>query len=119
MEHIGAWILFFLLIVVLGLFNRKFKYSAKLRESYEELTSLADRTRKGRTTKADLARWDAALARLEKHPSEYNKLDQEIRLREAYVQYLEQHYPEDERLPKLREAAGFRKDSVWGIKIKS
>ncbi|MDU4694799.1 MAG: hypothetical protein E6Y08_03215 [Paenibacillus sp.] len=119
MEHIGAWIIFFLVIVGLGVFNRKFKYSAKLRESYEELTQLADRTRKGRTTKADLARWDAALARLEKHPSEYNKLDQDIRLREAYVHYLERHYPEDERLPVLREAAGFRKDSVWGMKMNS
>lgn len=119
MESFGAWIVFFLVIVALGLFNRRFKYSARVRESYEELTSLAERTRKGRTTKADLARWDAALARLEKYPSEFNKLDQEIGLRKAYVHYLEQHYPEDERLPELREAAGYQKDSVWGIKIKS
>lgn len=119
MEHAELWIVFLFVIVVLGWFDRKFKYSVKLREIDEELTALTERTRKGRTTKADLQRWDAALARLKKYPSEYNKLDREIRLREAYVRYLEQHYPEDERLPKLREAAGFQKDSVWGIKLKS
>ncbi|MGZ7444605.1 hypothetical protein [Paenibacillus sp. TH7-28] len=119
MDHLWLWIVFFLVIVGLGMFNQQFKYSARLRENYEELSALAERTRKGRTTKADLRRWDAALKRLEKHPSEYNKLDREIRLREAYVRYLEQHYPEDERLPQLREAAGFQKDSVWGIKFKS
>lgn len=119
MDHVWLWVLFFGMIVVLGMFNRKFKYSTRLRDTCEDLSNLAERTRRGRTTKQDLKRWDAAIQQLQKHPSEFNKLDQEIGLKQAYVHYLEQHYPEDERLPKLREEAAFRKDTIWGIKMKS
>jgi hypothetical protein len=73
--------------------------------------------RDGRSEAADLESWESLLAEMEKHPNEFNKLDYEIGLRRGFVQYLERHYPQDVRLPALQEAAGHRKDSVWGMKF--
>lgn len=118
MDPILLWILFILIIALLGWLNQKHKYSSKVKTAYRELRDLAERTREGRSEAADLAVWETRMKELEAHPNEFNKLDQEIGLREAFVLFLEKHAPEDERLEKLRESAGFRKDTVWGMKIR-
>lgn len=117
MEHIWLWVVLFLIIIVLGKLNQRSKFSAKLRAIEEELTTLAERTRSGQSTSHDLLRWDLNLDKLENYPNEFNKLDSKIKLRQAFVEYLELHYPLDERLPKLKAAAFFYKDTVWGFKI--
>lgn len=118
MKDILLWVGLFLIIVILAWLNQKQRLSGKVKAAYAQLRALNARTREGRSSDEDLALWEANLQELEKHPNEYNKLDEEIRLREAFVLYLERHYPEDIRLEKLREAAAFQKDSVWGMKIK-
>ncbi|MEF2967511.1 hypothetical protein V3851_16920 [Paenibacillus sp. M1] len=114
----GAWILFFMVIVLLGWLNQKHRYSGKLRTVYRELKELAERVRQGNSSPHDLPVWESRLRELERHPNEFNRLDEEIGLREALLLYLEKHYPGDERLGKLREAAAFRKDAVWGMKMR-
>lgn len=118
MNPILLWILFILVIVLFGWLNHKQRYSPKIKTAYRELTDLAERTREGRAEASDLAVWEARLKELEEHPNEFNKLDEAIGLREAFVLFLEKHVPEDDRLEKLRESASFRKDSVWGMKIR-
>ncbi|WP_334075503.1 MULTISPECIES: hypothetical protein [Paenibacillus] len=118
MKAILLWVGLFLIIVILGWLNQKQKLSGKVKAAYGQLRTLSERTREKRSSDEDLALWEANLEELEKHPNEYNKLDEEIRLREAFALYLERHYPGDIRLEKLREAAAFQKDSVWGMKIK-
>ncbi|MOA25588.1 hypothetical protein D3C78_1463230 [compost metagenome] len=108
--------LFCAFILLLVLFNKKQKKSALIRDAYEELEGLASRTRRGRSTFNDMKRWERSLQRLEKYPKELNKLDDELKLRKAFVVYLERHYPEDERLEQLRETDRYQKDNRWNMK---
>lgn len=87
------------------------------KKAYRELRELTAKVRTGQSEAADLEGWETSLAEMEKHPNEFNKLENEIGLRRAFVQYLERHYPQDARLPDMQEAAAYQKDSVWGIKI--
>lgn len=117
MENVLLWAGLALLIAILTFMNHKRLYSGSVRTTLSELGRLTGRVKSGESAAQDLAAWETALQRLEKHPNEFNKLDMEIGLRSAFTAYLERHFPDDPRLPSLREAAAYRKDSVWGIKI--
>ncbi|WP_342547234.1 hypothetical protein NST69_22945 [Paenibacillus sp. FSL P2-0089] len=117
MNTVIMWVGLALLVALLTFMNQKQVYSSKVKRAYRELRMLAEKVRAEQSETGDLESWEASLAEMEKHPNEFNKLDKEIGLRQAFVQYLERHYPQDTRLPELQEAAAYRKDSVWGIKI--
>ncbi|MHA6530378.1 hypothetical protein [Paenibacillus sp. BAC0078] len=106
-----------LLVALLTFLNQKQVYSSRVKRAYRELRELAGKVRSGQSEATDLNIWEAAMAEMDKHPNEFNKLEAEIGLRRAFVMYLERHYPQDTRLPDLQEAAAYQKDSVWGIKI--
>ncbi|WP_310550292.1 hypothetical protein [Paenibacillus glufosinatiresistens] len=106
-----------LVVALLTLLNQKRLYAPGVKRAYAELKTLADRTERGTSEPGDLSRWEAALAEMERHPNEYNKLDLEIGLRSHFCAFLEKHAPGDPRLPELRLVASNRKDSVWGIKL--
>ncbi|WP_410772235.1 hypothetical protein [Fontibacillus sp. BL9] len=118
MDHIELWVLFFLIIIGLGWLNQKHRYSGRVKTAYRDLRELADRTRQDLSHARDLEIWEARLRELEEHPNEFNKLDQEISLRETFVLYLEKHYPGDPRLKQLKDAAAVQKDTVWGVKVR-
>ncbi|KGE18197.1 hypothetical protein PWYN_27080 [Paenibacillus wynnii] len=111
------WIGLAVVVIALTFLNQKQLYSSKVKRAYRELRVLADHARNGQSTIEELPKWEANLAEMEKHPNEYNKLEYEVGLRRTFVMYLERHYPQDERLPDLQEAAAYQKDSVWGIKM--
>ncbi|WP_379161096.1 hypothetical protein [Paenibacillus sp. sgz5001063] len=117
MDNIVLWSGLALMVALLTFLNQKQVYSSKVKRAYGELRGLTVKIRNEQSEDADLERWESALAEMNKHPNEFNKLEAEIGFRRAYVAYLEQHYPQDPRLPGLREAAAFQKDSVWGIKM--
>ncbi|AIQ60298.1 hypothetical protein [Paenibacillus borealis] len=117
MNTVILWVGLALLVALLTFLNQKQVYSSKVKKAYRELRELAAKVRAEQSEAADLAGWETSLAEMEKHPNEFNKLDNEIGLRRAFVQYLERHYPRDARLPDLQEAAAYQKDSVWGIKM--
>ncbi|MNO19841.1 hypothetical protein D3C76_95790 [compost metagenome] len=117
MDNIILWVGLALVVALLTFLNQKQVYSFGVKQAYRELRELTDKLRSGQSEDADLDRWEKALAEMNKHPNEFNKLEAEIGLRRAFVAYLEQHYPQDPRLPELQEAAAYQKDSVWGIKI--
>ncbi|AIQ48809.1 hypothetical protein R70723_25050 [Paenibacillus sp. FSL R7-0273] len=106
-----------LLVALLTFLNQKQLYSSKVKHASRELRSLAENVREGRSAPVELVKWEQAVTEMEQHPNEYNKLDAEIGLRRVFVIYLEQHYPQDPRLPGLREAAAHLKDTVWGLKL--
>ncbi|OMF26339.1 hypothetical protein BK132_19010 [Paenibacillus sp. FSL H8-0259] len=116
-DTVILWIGLALLVALLTFLNQKQVYSSKVKKAYRELRELTAKVRTGQSEAADLEGWETSLAEMEKHPNEFNKLENEIGLRRAFVQYLERHYPQDARLPDLQEAAAYQKDSVWGIKI--
>ncbi|MNP21140.1 hypothetical protein D3C76_1137470 [compost metagenome] len=116
MDQFKIGILLCAFIILLVLFNKKQKKSALIRDAYEELEGLVNRTRRGRSTFNDIKRWERSIQRLEKYPNELNKLDYDIKLRQAFMVYLERHYPEDERLQQLQETAGYQKDILWSMK---
>lgn len=117
MDTVILWVGLALLVALLTFLNQKQVYSSKIKKAYRELRELTTKVRTGQSEAADLEGWETSLAEMEKHPNEFNKLENEIGLRRAFVQYLERHYPQDARLPDLQEAAAYQKDSVWGIKI--
>lgn len=117
MDNVILWSGLALLIALLTFLNHKQVYSSKVKRAYRELQELAGKVREGQSEATELEAWESALAEMEKHPNEYNKLDNEIALRRVFVMYLERHYPEDSRLPSLQEAAAHQKDTVWGIKM--
>ncbi|AIQ43079.1 hypothetical protein MKZ24_12810 [Paenibacillus sp. FSL R7-0297] len=117
MDTVILWVGLALLVALLTFLNQKQVYSSKVKKAYRELRELTAKVRTGQSEAADLEAWETSLAEMEKHPNEFNKLENEIGLRRAFVQYLERHYPQDARLPDLQEAAAYHKDSVWGIKI--
>ncbi|OKP69565.1 hypothetical protein A3842_26055 [Paenibacillus sp. P3E] len=117
MDNIVLWSGLALVVALLTFLNQKQVYSSKVKRAYGELRELTVKIRSGQSENADVSRWESALAEMGKHPNEFNKLEAEIGFRRAFVTYLEQHYPQDPRLPELREAAAFQKDSVWGIKM--
>lgn len=117
MEPIWIWLGFALVIALLMLLNRKQHYSKTVRSARSGLSELAEKFRNGRSEERDLEKWEQYLAQLEAHPNEYNRLDSEIGLRQAFAGYLEKHYPHDGRLPDWKEAAAWKKDSIWGFKI--
>jgi hypothetical protein len=116
-DTVILWVGLALLVALLTFLNQKQVYSSKVKKAYRELRELTAKVRTGQSEAADLEGWETSLAEMEKHPNEFNKLENEIGLRRAFVQYLERHYPQDARLPDLQEAAAYQKDSVWGIKI--
>jgi hypothetical protein len=116
-DTVILWVGLALLVALLTFLNQKQVYSSKVKRAYRELRELTAKVRTGQSEAADLEGWETSLAEMEKHPNEFNKLENEIGLRRAFVQYLERHYPQDARLPDLQEAAAYQKDSVWGIKI--
>lgn len=118
MDHIELWILLFLVIVGLGWLSHKRRYSGKVRTAYRELKELAAKTRRDESVAGDLMLWESAWRELEQHPNEFNLLDQEIGLREAFLAYLEKHSPQDSRLEELRTATQYSKDDVWGMKVR-
>ncbi|GIP54566.1 MULTISPECIES: hypothetical protein [Paenibacillus] len=118
MDHIELWILLFLAIVGLGWLSHKHRYSGKVRTAYRELKELAAKTRENKSVAGDLVLWESGLKELERHPNEYNLLDQEIGLRETFLTYLVKHYPQDGRLEQLRAATQYSKDDVWGMKVR-
>ncbi|MFE4711342.1 hypothetical protein ACFRAM_10760 [Paenibacillus sp. NPDC056722] len=117
MDNIILWGGLVLVIALLTYLNQKQRYSSSVKFAYRELRELAQKIGDGQSSNADLSRWEEALAELEKHPNEFNKLENELGLRSTFASYLERHYPQDTRLPALQEAAAHRKDSVWGIRI--
>jgi predicted XRE-type DNA-binding protein len=117
MDNVILWTGLALLIAFLTFMNQKQLYSSKVKQAYRELRELTEKVRLERSEASDLHRWEIELAEMEKHPNELNKLDAEIGLRQAFVLYLERHYQQDMRLPSLKEAAAYQKDSVWGIKM--
>ncbi|HEY4429872.1 MAG TPA: hypothetical protein VGN87_02420 [Paenibacillus sp.] len=117
MDNVILWTGLALLIAFLTFMNQKQLYSSKVKQAYRELRELTEKVRLERSEASDLHRWEMELAEMEKHPNELNKLDAEIGLRQAFVLYLERHYQQDMRLPSLKEAAAYQKDSVWGIKM--
>lgn len=117
MDTMILWIGLAILVIALTFLNQKQLYSSKVKRSYRELRELSDRVRNNQSTADELPLWEASLTEMENHPNEYNKLDNEIGLRRAFLMYLERHYPQDSRLPDLKEAAAHQKDTVWGIKM--
>ncbi|MCL6602490.1 MAG: hypothetical protein K6T94_06385 [Paenibacillus sp.] len=111
------WIGLAVIVIALTFLNQKQLYSSKVKVAYRELRVLSEKARNGESSLEDLPKWESNLAEMEKHPNEYNKLEFELGLRRAFVMYLERHYPQDQRLPDLQEAAAYHKDTVWGIKM--
>lgn len=105
-------------LIALMLFRMKWKSVSPAGKASVELKQLCEAYRAGSDSLADLQRWEVALSVLERQPSEYNKLDGDIRFVKTFAGYLEKHYPEDPRLEALRKYAGYRKDSIWGIPVK-
>ncbi|MBT2288149.1 hypothetical protein J7E73_03185 [Paenibacillus albidus] len=117
MDNILLWCGLVLLITLLTFLNQKPGYSSKVKKAYRELRELADRVVNGQSSGDELENWEQVMAELAKHPNEYNKLELEIGLRGVFVLYLERHYPQDSRLPALKEAAAHQKDTIWGLKM--
>lgn len=117
MSNFILWGGLVLLIALLTFLNQKQLYSSKVKRAYRGLRELAVKVQAGQSEASELVLWESLLAEMEKHPNEFNKLDFEIGLRQAFAMYLERHYPKDVRLPDLQEAAAHHKDSVWGIKL--
>ncbi|KWX88169.1 hypothetical protein AMQ83_08480 [Paenibacillus riograndensis] len=117
MDNVMLWVGLALVVALLTFLNQKQVYSPGVKRAYRELQELTGKVRSGQSGDADADRWEKALTVMNKHPNEFNKLEAEIGIRRAFVTYLEQHYPQDPRLPELRETASYQKDSVWGIKI--
>jgi hypothetical protein len=117
MDNILLWVGLALVVALLTFLNQKQVYSSGVKRAYRELHELTGKVRSGQSEEADVNRWEKALAEINKHPNEFNKLEAEIGIRRTFAAYLEQHYPQDPRLPELRETASYQKDSVWGIKI--
>lgn len=119
MNKLQLWIMLIASIILLVWLIKRQKYSSTVRDTYEELEGLAHRTRRGRSTVNDIKRWERSLTRLGKYPKELNKLDDDIKLREAFVIYLERHYPTDERLEPLREVnTSLQQEALWSMAMK-
>ncbi|OXM82732.1 hypothetical protein [Paenibacillus rigui] len=117
MNGIWAWLGLALLIGAGVAVNRLVKSSGPLGQAAAGLRHLVGQQLQGQSTPEDLPLWEKHLAALDQYPSDYNKLNLEIRFIQIFAQYLEQHYPSDERIPAWLEAGSYRKDTVWGIKI--
>ncbi|MFC4099830.1 hypothetical protein [Paenibacillus xanthanilyticus] len=113
----GLWI--FLLLVVAAVWYGRAAYRKRsgIAGAANNLRKLVDRERRGTSEASDLPEWERSLSLLDRHPSEYNQLNMEIGVVEAFVFFLMRHYPEDERIGLLREEASFRKDTVMGFKV--
>lgn len=119
MNKAQLWMMLIAFIILLVWLTKRQKYASLIRDTYEELDRLTNRTRRGRSTLNDINRWEKALLRLEKYPKELNKIDHDIKLRKAFVLYLERHYPTDERLEQLREVnTSLSQNSVWSMMMK-
>lgn len=105
-------------LIALMLFRSKWKSSSPAGQAGAELRRLTEAYNSNGGSAVDLAAWEQALAVMEQHPSDYNKLNGDIQFVLAFTGYLEKHFPEDERLEGLRQHAHYRKDSIWGIPIK-
>lgn len=105
-------------LVVLMLVRMKWKSASPVGQAGEELKRLTEAYRNHTDSPEDLAAWEQALSVLERYPSDYNKLNEDIRFVPAFAEYLEKNHPEDPRLESLRKYAHYRKDSIWGIPIK-
>jgi hypothetical protein len=105
-------------LVILMVLRTKQQTSSPSGKAGAELKRLSEAFHNQADSPEDLAAWEQALAVMERHPSDYNKLNEEIRFVQAFAGYLERHHPEDARLETLRQYAHYRKDSIWGIPIK-
>lgn len=103
MNTVIMWVGLALLVALLTFMNQKQVYSSKVKRAYRELRMLAEKVRAEQSETSDLGGWEASISEMEKHPNEFNKLDKEIGLRQAFVQYLERHYPQDTRLQSCRK----------------
>lgn len=117
MTGTGAWIGLALIVILLVAANKLMKRYGRLGQASQELKELALKQREGRSVPEDLPSWEACLQKLKSYPSDYNRLELEIQFLEAFALYLTQHYPSDARLPELQAAGGYRKDTIWGVKI--
>lgn len=111
------WLVLAVVVMGLTVLSQRQLFSGKIKSAYRKLRILADHAKQGTSLSTDLPEWETQLAALARYPNEWNKLDQEIGLHQSFMLFLEHHYPDDPRLPGLRQAAGYVKDSVWGIKI--
>jgi hypothetical protein len=117
MTGLWVWIGFAVLITGLVVLNRIYKQSGRLGKSVVGLRQLVEKQHKGLSVSSDLSDWEMHQEGLEGYPSEYNRLNQEIQFILAFGQFLEQHYPSDERIDRLKASGSFRKDTIWGVKI--
>lgn len=105
-------------IIVWMLLRTKLQAVSPAGKAGEELRRLSEAFNKNTDSPEDLPAWESALSELERHPSEYNKLNGDIHFVKAFAGYLEKNYPEDARLESLKQYAYYQKDSIWGIPIK-
>ncbi|MFC0213731.1 hypothetical protein ACFFK0_14900 [Paenibacillus chartarius] len=105
-------------LAVLLLLRAKLKAASPSGRAAAELKRLTEAYNGHADSPQDLPSWKEALSVMERYPSDYNKLNGEISFVQAFVAYLEKHYPEDAGLQSLRQHAHYRKDSIWGITVK-
>ncbi|TYP74012.1 hypothetical protein [Paenibacillus methanolicus] len=113
----GLWIILLLLVAAVWFARAAYRKRSGISGAVIGLRMLVDKERRGTSEASDLPEWESSLSLLNRHPSEYNQLNMEIGVVEAFVFYLMRHYPEDERISQLREEAAFRKDTVMGFKV--
>ncbi|MBB3113881.1 hypothetical protein FHS18_005996 [Paenibacillus phyllosphaerae] len=106
-----------IVLLIIWLLRVKYVKYGGAGQAAKELRLLTSSQREGSSTPEDLPRWEDSQRRMENYLSEYNKLNMEIRFTEAFLFYLEQHYPADPRVGILQESAAHRKDSIWGFKV--
>jgi hypothetical protein len=109
-----VWLGLAVAMAVIVMLRLKWKSGGALGTASAELRRLCAEFVRGADSPGDLIAWERAMAAMEKHPSDYNKLDQELHFVRAFTAYLERHYPEDSRLESLRKIAGHRK-TLWGF----
>ncbi|MFB9329920.1 hypothetical protein ACFFSY_28600 [Paenibacillus aurantiacus] len=113
------WVILLLIVAAVWLGRSIYRKRSGIAGAMNGLRKLADQERRGMSAASDLPEWERCLALLDRHrhPSEFNQLNMEIGVVEAFVFFLMRHFPEDERISRLREEAAYRKDTVMGFKV--
>lgn len=111
------WVILLLLVAAVWFGRSMYRKRSGISGAMNELRKLADQERRGVSKASDLPQWESCLDLLDRHPSEFNQLNMEIGVVEAFVFFLMRHFPEDERIGRLREEAAYRKDTVMGFKV--
>jgi hypothetical protein len=112
-----VWLGLAVLLAVTVVLRLKWKSGGALGTASAQLRRLCAEFGRGADSPGDLTAWERALAAMEKHPNDYNKLNQELHIVRTFTAYLERHYPDDPRLESLRQIAGHRK-TIWGFAVK-